>query len=90
VKDANALDIARGAAFNPICMGGSLVSLEGGAKQATAVFDFPIKEIADDLGVSEEEFEHAIATVYKAIFAYLEINFVSKRNGERWTYDLSY
>jgi len=90
MKGADALDIARAAAFNPVCIGGTLVSLEGDAKQATAVFDFPIEEMAESVGVSIDEYEHMMATVYQAIFAYLGINFASKHTGDRWTYELSY
>lgn len=89
-KGASALNISRAAAFNPVAMGGSLVSLEGDEKRATAVFDFPIEQMAVSVGVSVDEFDRMLAAIYKTIFAYLGINFASKRDGERWTYELSY
>lgn len=90
VKGADAVDIARVAAFNPISLGGSLVSIEGDAKHATAVFDFPIAELAGEFGVSQDEFGKMIDFTYQAIFDYLGISFYSKHSGERWTYELSY
>ena len=90
LKGGSALDIAKVTAFNPVSLGGTLVSLAGDEKQATVVFDFPIEEVANQFGSSIEDCDAFITNAQKSIFAHLGIRFSSQRNGERWTYEISY
>jgi hypothetical protein len=90
LKGGSALDIAKAATFNLVSLGGTLVSLEGDEKQATAVFDYPIEETVNWYGVSVEDWDVFLTSAHKSIFAYLDIGFSSQRDGERWTYKLSY
>ena len=90
LRDASALDVMHSAVFNPVSLGGQLVSIDGDDKRASAVIDFPIKEMAEEIGVSVEEFDRVMTNIYNAIFDFLGINFTSQRDGERWTYELSY
>ena len=91
LKGKGALDIARAAAFNPVSLGATLVSLEGDEKQAATVFDWPaIRETANAVGASSEDHITAFRIFHEKISAYLGIGFTFQCEGDRWTFGFSY
>jgi hypothetical protein len=87
-KGENALQLARRAAFNPVSLGGTLVSLEGNEDQAIAVVKYP-RDMAESFGIPIEEVASLYTTVYQAVFKSLGVNFASKIDGDRWTYTVT-
>jgi hypothetical protein len=87
---AGALDIARAAAFNPVSLGATLVSIDGDAGQASAVLDASaLEDDAAAFGVPAEDVVTLWRVFMERIAEGLGVRFGFGRDGSRWTFELT-
>lgn len=89
-KGAPAIDICKSTLFNPVSMGATVVSLEGDEKSATGVLDWDLAESAEFIGVSVDDVFSAWDMLYKEVLSNYGVNFSSSRDGNNWTFNVSY
>lgn len=89
LRGAGALDIARAAAFNPVSLGATLLSLDGDADHATAVLDASrLEEDAAAFGVPTEDLVTMWRVFMERIADGLGATFALGCDGSRWTFEL--
>ena len=87
---AGALDIVRAAAFNPVSLGATLLSLDGDADHASAVLDASaLEDDAAAFGVPAEDVVTMWRVFMERIADGLGARFAFVRDGSRWTFELT-
>lgn len=87
-EHVSTLELARIVALRLVSLGGNLERLEGDEKHALATVKFPAEEMVTAFGLSLDELDLFLSSVYEPVAASLGLKYISSRSGETWTWEI--
>ena len=88
-EPVNALVLARDIALGPVSLGGDLIYLRGNEDRAAVAVNFPAEEMLTAFGLTLDDFDLFIGSIYETLATSLGMKHLSRRTGQIWTWRIS-